>query len=422
MRSILAIATTAIVATANVSAQRVSELGEPNQTASTATNITCGEEAIGALISASDEDWYRIVLTQTADLRITTGPTFSGEIRDTVLTLLDSTGGPLVANEDTINSGLYAQIFAASLPAGTYYAAVSAGPSAASSGGYLLDVNCQNPFLIPTPPIVNESVENNDPRTGGVATNAFVPLRCSGNISATGASGDWDFWRIWVFGDSMLRLRLDATANHPNAMADDVVVYVCEPTSPYSVLAGPFYATDTSEWDQVIDIRVPGGIYNLVVRGAEGSQAGDYYLDCAVSPSASNNVQSGGCGGRQLSLPVTTYGPGNPQTLEAAHLASTYAVEASNLGVFGYAFHVVGLQSTFIDLSGLGAPGCALEVVNLVTNFRLADSTGRATWTIFVPDNTALLGTTLHSQVAVLDLSNPLGITLSNLVSSTIGY
>ena len=40
---------------------------------------------------------------------------------------------------------------------------------------------------------------------------------------------------------------------------------------------------------------------------------------------------------------------------------------------------------------------------------------------IFVPDSVNLLGTTVHSQAAVLDLSNPLGITISNRVAATIG-
>jgi hypothetical protein len=111
-----------------------------------------------------------------------------------------------------------------------------------------------------------------------------------------------------------------------------------------------------------------------------------------------------------------------PQVLEAAFLGTTYSIEGANLGNTGFAFHVIGLAATSINLTPFGAIGCTLEVSYLDTVFQFADAVGRATWTVFVPDNVSLLGTTLHSQAAVLDLSNPLGITISNRVATTIGH
>ena len=405
-----------------VVAQRVTEASEPNQTLLSATVLACGEEAIGGLSSAADEDWYRIVIATTSDLRLSTGPTTSADVGDTVITLLDNAGAPLRANDDGVGTGLYSQLYVADLPAGTYYAAVTIGANAAASGGYLLDVSCQTPFLASTPLVANEGPENNDPRSGGTATSVIVPARCSGNLATTGPNGDWDFWKLLVLGDNMLRMRLLGTASHPNLPANDVVLYLVEAQSPYAVIAGPFFASDRDEWDQAIDVRLRGGLYHAVVRGVEGSQAGDYYLDCTMAPASSATVHPGGCGGRQLSLPTTNIGTGAPLALESAYLATTYAVEGLNLGGNGFAFHVVGLQSTFVDLTPFGAAGCALEVVYLDTAFQFADASGRATWTVLVPDNPVFLGTTLHSQAAVLDLSNPLGITISNRVSSTVGY
>ena len=83
---------------------------------------------------------------------------------------------------------------------------------------------------------------------------------------------------------------------------------------------------------------------------------------------------------------------------------------------------MLGLAPTALNLTPLGAPGCTLEVAYVDTGLQLADAFGFATWTIAVPDQVALLGTSLHSQAAVLDLSNPLGITISNRVASTIGH
>jgi hypothetical protein len=122
-----------------------------------------------------------------------------------------------------------------------------------------------------------------------------------------------------------------------------------------------------------------------------------------------------------LGLPATSLSPGAPLSVESAFLGMSYSVEGSNLGSNGFAFHVVGLAPTFIDLTPFGAAGCALEVVYVATAFQFADVSGRAAWTFAVPDNSSLIGTTLHSQAAVLDLSNPLGITISNRVATTIG-
>jgi hypothetical protein len=63
-----------------------------------------------------------------------------------------------------------------------------------------------------------------------------------------------------------------------------------------------------------------------------------------------------------------------------------------------------------------------LEVVYIDTPLQLADAAGRATFSLRLPETPSLLGTTVESQVAVFDLSNALGITLSNRVSAAVGY
>lgn len=402
-----------------ITAQRVTEAAEPNATVATATVMLCGQEAVGTLSSSSDEDWFRIIIGAPTDLRVRTGPSFSNQIGDTVVTLLDGTGGPLRCNDDAVGGGAYSDLFAKGLAAGVYFVAVTAGVNAASSGDYLLDVRCEPATTIVVPATVNEGAENNNPLTGGTATSVLVPVRCNGDLSSTGAAGDWDFWRVLAFGDNVLRMRVAGTANHSNTPADDLVVYLFDGMTPPNLVAGPFYASDAGEWDLAVDAPIAGGLHHVAVRGVAGSQPGSYYLDLQVRAPAAATVFAGGCGGRTLGLPMTTM---SAATVESPTLGTTYSLEGSNLGNTGFAFHVIGLAATSIDLTPFGAVGCTLEVSYVDTVFQFADVAGRATWTLFVPDNISLLGTTVHSQAAVLDLSNPLGITISNRVAATVGH
>lgn len=420
MRFCLLLPVAASMLVASMSAQRVVEGPEPNASVLTATVVACGEEAAGGLGTVSDEDWYRIVLIATSDLRVATAPGVAPAVRDTVVALLDDTGGPLQQSDDGVETGWYSELYAAGLPAGVYYVAVTAGANAVP-GNYVLDVRCGVPQPLSSPPVTNEAAENNDPRTGGVATSAIVPMRGSGALSATGVDGDWDFWRVLVFGDSVLQVRLDATAQLSGSPAQDPVLYLFDAASPPNLVAGPFYASDRDAWDQVLEVRVSGGIHNFAVRGADGSLPGGYLLDVTATPAASGTVFTGGCSGRTLSLATAQTGPGAPLVRERPRLGTSYSVDGSSLGANGYCFHVIGLQPQFVDLTPFGAVGCALEVVYVDTVFQFADVLGNATWTIPVPDTATLLGTQLHSQIAVLDLSNALGITTSNRVAATIG-
>ena len=400
-------------------AQRVSEAPEPNSSTTTATTIACGIEAVGALSSLADEDWFELVLASPADVCVTAGPGPGAEVRDTIVTLLDGTGGPLRQNDDCVQAGYYSELLAPALQPGTYFIAVTAGAQAVA-GSYQLDISCRAPATAATPPIVVEGPENNDPRTGGVATSVIVPVRASGSLQSTGVDGDWDFWKLLVFGDSVLRVTLQPTSSIPSGAAQDPVVYLYDDASPPNVVAGPFFASARDAWDQVLEFRVDGGVHHIAVRGVEGSLPGSYLLDVTADSAAAGLVFSGGCGGRTLSLATSNFGPGAPLVREYPRLGTTYSVQGSNLGAGGYCYYAMGVQGQFVDLSPLGAPGCALEVVPIDVQFQFADLTGDATWSLPIPDSISLVGAQLHSQVAVFDLSNPLGLTMSNRVVGLI--
>jgi hypothetical protein len=312
---------------------------------------------------------------------------------------------------------------APSLSAGTYYVAVEAGANAAPGGGsYVLDVRCAAPAAFVAPPLFAEGPENNDPRSGGTSTLVSLPARCNGQIPTVGATGDWDFYRFLLLGESFVQARVAATASHPQTpRLDDPVLYLFDASTPPNLLAGPFYASDFAVWDTAIDVRLPPGGYQIAIRGFAGSVGGRYYLDLHRTDAARVTVHPGGCGGRSAGLTVATTGPGAPTTVERPVLGTTYSVVGSNLGSGGFGFHLVGFASTALDLTAAGAPGCTYEVLHLDAILRLADGAGFARYAVAIPETLTLLGTTLQSQIAVLDFSNPLGLTFSNRVSAVVG-
>ena len=405
-----------------LAAQRVTEGPEPNASAVTATGVACGNEAVGALSTTSDEDWFRLVLSTVSDLVLVTSPGSGVGCRDTVVTLLDGSGGPLRQSDAAVQSGWYSELSARALPPGLYYVAVAAGANAVP-GSYQLDISCLPRAAGSTPGAgAAEAPEPNDPRAGGSPTIVSAPVRGVGNLTAAGVDGDWDFWRVLVPSESLLTVALSATANFGSSAADDPVVYLFDAATPPNALAGPFYCSEPGVWDVTVDARLGAGTYQVAVRGAKGSQAGGYFLDLRLETLATGSVSPGGCGGRSLSLATTQFGPGAPLVREQPRLGSSYSVTGSGLGSLGYCFHLIGLQGQYVDLTPLGAPGCALEVVPADVLFRLATTVGEASWTIHVPGRSSLLGTQLWSQVAVLDLSNPLGLTMSNRVQGVVGY
>lgn len=413
----------AVAPAERLGAQQVQEAAEPNGSTSTATILPVGAEALGTLATVGDVDWYRVTLGAARDLRLRTTPGLGAEAADTTLTLLDATGAFLVDNDDGVGTGNYAELLLTGIAAGTYYVAVGAGANALAGGSYALDVRAAAPTVFAAPATtVAEGAENNDPRSGGAATGLFAEARCNGTIATTGPGGDWDFYRLILLNDTFVQVRVDATATHPSQpRMDDPMLYLFDGNATPSLLAGPYVSTNFGVWDAKLDAHLPAGIYHLAIRGWSGSIAGSYYLDVHMSPMAQTAVFAGGCGGRTLDVATTAFGPGAPLRLERPTLGSTWALRGSGLGAGGFAFHAFGFQATAIDLTALGAPGCTLEVVWVDALLGLADGLGDAAFALPLPENPTVLGVQLTSQLAVLDLSNPLGFTFSNRVEATVG-
>lgn len=405
-----------------VAAQRIAEVAEPNQTAVSATPLPLGREAFGALASATDSDWYAITVPAGVRLRAETAPGLGAQARDTVLTLLDATGSPLRSSDDTFGAGWYARLYTPPLPAGQYFLAVEAGANAVAGGTYTLDVRGAV-VAVASSAVVGEGPENNDPRLGGAATGVALPVRCNGTVPSTGLAGDWDFYRFTLAAESFLEARVDGTASHPSSQRlDDPVLYLYDNSTPPNMLAGPFQSTSFGVYDATLEARLPAGTYQIAIRGWNGSLGGAYYLDLVRRDAGRVTVFAGGCGGRALGVASTDAGPSAPVRLERPVIGTTWSLLGSNLGANGFTFHVIGFSATSIDLGMLGAPGCTLEVNYVDTPLQLADAAGRAVYALVLPESASLLGLTLESQAAVFDLSNALGVTLSNRVSAAIGH
>lgn len=404
-----------------VRAQRVAEAAEPNQTAATATALAIGREAFGSLAAAGDADWYAISVPAGVRLRAETGPGLGAQARDTVLTLLDASGSPLRSNDDGVASGWYSRLYTPVLPAGQYFLVVEAGANTQVGGSYTLDVRGVA-VAAAVPPLASEGPESNDPRLGGVATGVTLPARCSGAAPSTGLAGDWDFYRFVLATESFVEARVDGTASHPTSpRLDDPVLYLFDNSAPPNLLAGPFQSSSYGVYDAVLEARLPAGSYQIAIRGWNGSNGGSYYLDVTRRDAARVTVFPGGCGGRLLDVATTDAGPAAPLRLERPVVGTTLSLLGANLGANAFTFHVVGFAPTFIDLGMLGAPGCALEVTYVDTPLYLADAAGRVVYPLALPEAANLLGLTIESQAAVFDLSNALGVTLSNRVAAVVG-
>lgn len=404
-------------------AQQVPEAGEPNSAVGTATPLPCGAEGVGALSTPLDVDWWSITLAAPSELFAETMPGIGTQIGDTVLTLLDAGGAPLLTNDNGLGAGHYSRLHGAELAAGTYLLAVERGAAAASSGSYLLDVRCAALQASTGAIVVAEGPENNDARSGGTPTSVPVPARCTGTLSSTGTGGDWDFFRFTLLEANVLRVRVDATAAHPSTpRSDDPVLSLYADGLPPTPLTSAFVGSDYGVWDAELVVRLPAGSYQVAVRGFDDSIAGSYYLDLRRVLAADAVTNTGGCAGRTLDLLRTDSGPGAPLGLERPAIGRTYSLVGSGLGSGSIVAHAVGIAAVNVDLTPFGAPGCFLDVDYIALLPVLADAAGMAAVVLPLGEDPTLLGVPLVDQLGVLDFQNPLGVTTSNSVTAVMGY
>ncbi|MCA8977704.1 MAG: hypothetical protein KDC98_23470, partial [Planctomycetes bacterium] len=232
------------------------------------------------------------------------------------------------------------------------------------------------------------------------------------------AAADYDFYRLLITRPGQLRMETLPTAPFP-AMRDTVLFLT---NSSYA----PIATDDDSGFGlfSLLSTYVIPGTYYVAIKG---ENAGNYVLDITLTPmpapgQATVTVRSGGCG-PTLGLRQTVAGP--TVTTEVPVLGSTYYLDGGNMPANALLIRVIGTDPlpTPFDLGPIGAPGCLLFVDPIDQSPTVADASGHYYWPLrSSPLDIAFIGLTLEQQIAVVDpLANPLGITISNRVSSVCG-
>jgi len=433
-----------LVAVQTLAAQGTLEAVEPNNTTATATPLATGAQAYGDL-TAGDEDWYKITLTSTSDLKVFAGPGFAGQCDDTRVRIYAADGTTILIDVDdgnTAGQGYYSTFTVGGYAAGDYYVSVR-GYSATTAGSYTLDVVAAAPgtYAAVLPPLtpVNEAAENNDPRPAfgsGTATTSAVFTRNLGNTIAGGTSGtseltvgkDYDFYELVVTTTGVHTFDTRATTTAPTPIVDDTVIRLLD--SSFTSLG---FNDDTGGTYSLLSFNITTpGTYYLCVSGYYGTSAGNYYLDIAgptaplpTGPSTVT-IQAGGCAGSAgtpaLGTRATISFPAARP--ERAVLGSTFYLDGTNLPASAPLFRVIGFGALAVpfDLTGLGAPGCQVEVDPLSAVLSFSDAGGAHFWEFALPGGLVFVGLTLEQQLVVFDPpANGLGVTVSNRVSSVCG-
>lgn len=413
-------------------AQGVLEAAEPNGSIATATALATGQQGYGD-ITAGDEDWFRITLASDQDYKVWTAPGFSGQIGDTRVRLLDAQGVELrdVDGGSTLTHGFYTA-FTGTLAAGDYFVAVR-GQIGTMVGSYTLDV-----VLAPlgtywgpgsgVPHLIIEFPEDNDPRNaGGVATASHHNSVNVGAISVATPSAsyidpfaDYDFFEFTVIFSATLEMEVNPATTSIN----DTVIFLVD--GSYNLLA--FDDDNGTGLLSKLSWPVTPGTYSAVIKSRD---PGFYSLDLGVVSQlpvgvGTVTIRSGGCAGSAATplLGTRLSSTGLGVRPELPILGSTFYVDGQLMPANAPLLRVIGLDplSSPFDLSGLGAPGCQIEVDPIDQSFALADGNGVDFWGLGSPASIAFVGLTIEQQLVVLDAgANALGLSTSNRVSSVFG-
>jgi hypothetical protein len=434
-------------------AQGTSEAAEPNNTTATAAVLAAGAQGFGDIDSSgTDEDWFKVTLAAAGDLKVWAGPGFAGQIGDTRIRVLAADGVTQLVDVDdgnTTTHGFYTTFVQTGLAAGDYYVAVR-GYDNTTFGSYTLDVayaapGVYSPVTPPLTPMV-EGAENNDPRVAfgsgtATATVAFsenagftdVPAPTAGSGTGDATVGkDYDFYAVVLgTGSHVFRTTRSALATAP--VINDTVLRLYDGALTSIAVNDDF----SGAFSQITYNVTTPGTYYLCVSGYYGGTSttpstGNYLLDIlAPTPAlpvgvATTTIQTGGCAGSAgtpaLGNRLSSTGT-NVRTERAIQGTASY-LDGTSLPAFAPILRVIGLLPLAVpfDLTGLGAPGCQVEVDPLSVDLAFADATGSYFWGFDVPGGIAFIGLPVEQQLAVLDVpANALGLTVSNRVSSVVG-
>ncbi|MBK9129797.1 MAG: hypothetical protein IPM13_18740 [Phycisphaerales bacterium] len=241
----------------------------------------------------------------------------------------------------------------------------------------------------------------------------------------------------WEWDGSAWTLRTPATSpprRSVMALAYDPVRRRCV---FYSGSAGGPVPDDTWEWDGTTwaqNVSPTPGIrtfYGLCWDGNQrrlllfgGARAGTVvpYGDTWTygAPVPARYVIAGtACAGAN-GLPALDPGTTLPWIGETLTVTAT-GLGGAAVGMLGWSDTMAGPFPLPQELSAFGMPGCRLYV-SLDVTLPLAVSSGRANWSLFLPNRVSMVGWTVYQQV-VTDApgANPTGLVLSDYGTATVG-
>jgi hypothetical protein len=138
-----------------VQENNVSPGGDAGSTLATATDLTTTlfDRIDGQLDTNSDVDLYKIYIPGTSFSATTNGPP-TGSINDSILRLLNSSGGLVLFNDDISSSNALSTISSNAIAAGSYFLEVSGKNIANQGQTYKVKVDGVGTVPVPTPALL----------------------------------------------------------------------------------------------------------------------------------------------------------------------------------------------------------------------------------------------------------------------------
>lgn len=159
----------------------------------------------------------------------------------------------------------------------------------------------------------------------------------------------------------------------------------------------------------------------ILFGGSSGSSLADCH-ELAPAQRASYRSNGAGCVSTLGSVPTIRRNGSLPQ------IGTTFGIELTAMPAPGVAFMAVGFSNTVwaglplpLDLGALGMFGCQLRQ-DLFDATAITSTSGTASWSLAIPNQTSLLGAQFFNQAMVADLAaNAFGAVLSNSMRAVLG-
>lgn len=367
---------------------------------SSGATVAVGGYVSGAIDTSGDSDWYQVTVVAGQTYTFTT--IFSQGLRDSILTLRDSTGALILQNDDAngANNLLRSEITWTATSSGTFFLDVSGYQT--NTGSFYLSVSRPQA----------DAVAASTATTGAISLGSSV----NGTLDAT---GDHDWYAVTLTAGQTYLITTSATGG---AADPDTALFLRDASG--NLLA---YNDDSSgTYSRIRFTATTTGTYYIDLGGWADSESGAYRMTVDVAPplalftydQIATQLTNTYWGGTSRNFDVQ---PGGTITVNLTALTAdgiNLAREALNLwsDVLGITFNEVatGGQITFDDNES-GAFATSTRSGAFITSSRVNVST----------DWLASSGTTIRTysfQTYIHEIGHALGLGHAGPYNSTADY